>query len=72
MPADARILSIQMQHNRPQIWALVSDDAPTRMVVLHIIETGQDIGEAAKAEYVGTVQDGIYVWHLFKDGRLGE
>lgn len=66
MPAGARILSVQMQSGRPYLWALVDDDAietPTERA-LAVYGTGQPIDDDP-GHYVGTFQDGVFVWHVF-------
>ena len=72
MPKYAKILCVQMQHNVPTIWALHHDEAAepdyeTR--TFRVVGTGElvpDDYNEDKAAYIGTVQDGQYVWHIFE------
>jgi hypothetical protein len=67
MPHGARVLTIQLQHGEPMMWALVDPEAPlvTRQFVVK--GTGWDVEHDALV-YVGTYQQvgGEYVWHLFE------
>jgi len=66
MPIGAKILSIQMQNNRPYIWALVDTDAECEFRHFEIIGTGHDFPEADNFTYINTFQDGPFVWHIFE------
>lgn len=66
MPAGARILDVQMQGFRPYLWALVDEDAigtPTARAIA-VYGTGAPI-DGDPGHYVGTFQDGVFVWHVF-------
>lgn len=66
LPAGARILSVQMQAGRPQMWALVDPDAiesPTLRAIA-VFGTGSPI-EGDPGQYLATFQDGPFVWHVF-------
>lgn len=73
MPRNSRILSVQVQHEIPQIWALV--DLTYRLVkhYFFVAETGQYVDEkvCAGSTYVGTFQlnGGDSVFHLFDLGE---
>lgn len=65
----AEVLDFQIQHDVLTIWTLEnyrSDDDPTE-------ETFLVLGTGAEVEYgwtyVGTVQHGQFVWHLFRGVR---
>ena len=64
MPQGAKVRHTGMQNGRITIWADVNaDQAPeTRRFIVR--GTGHDIREGA--EFVGTVMDGPFVWHLFE------
>lgn len=67
MPAGARILDLQVQHNLPQIWALVDPAAPTVSRTFQAVPTGGEFSEAGWS-YVGTFQinGGSLVFHIFE------
>lgn len=69
MPQDARILSIQYQGDQLCIWAVVSPDSRIVNRILQRIGTGWDIPENL-GNYIGTVQDGPFVWHYFDGGEV--
>lgn len=66
MPTGAEILHFAMQSNTPTIWALV-DPAQTLRTVrrFYIVGTGMEI-DSADVRYVGTIPDGLFVWHAFE------
>ena len=70
MPKYAKILCVQMQNDVPTIWALHTDhpepDYETRK--FRIVGTGHQISDdfETKSAYIGTVQDGSLVWHIFE------
>ncbi len=70
MPAFSQLLTVQMQHGEPCLWALVNPDA--RKVDRHIIVhgTGHQVESEAEA-YVGTVQvhGGQLIFHVFDGGE---
>lgn len=71
MPEGARILDIQVQENRPVVWALVDTDAPKELVRFYMIGTGEEICEdTSKLCYVGTFQVAHFVFHVFTSVRM--
>ncbi|MFH1401800.1 MAG: hypothetical protein ABIG40_02455 [Parcubacteria group bacterium] len=70
LPAGVQILTVQAQHDEPQIWALVD---PKEQDTVHfnfrIAGTGHDIKETKDdLEYIGTFQlaGGSFIGHLFR------
>ena len=59
-----QVLSVQMQGGTLCLWALVDTDAPAVNLDILVIATGHNCLETF-AKYLGTVQDGPYVWHVF-------
>lgn len=52
------------------VWALVAVDSPSENVhrrkwKVMVRGTGHDCGDVAYAEFIGTVVDGNFVWHVF-------
>jgi hypothetical protein len=62
MPIGARVLCVQLQDERPFLWAVVDDEAPaeTRAFIMH--GTGHQL---MPGEYIGTIQLHGFVWHYF-------
>ena len=69
MPVLSYPLSVQIQHGELVMWAVVEpDDIGAQMKVL-IVGTGHPMPAGAFASnYIGTVQDGGLVWHVFNGG----
>jgi len=69
MPADSRILAVQIQHGAPVLWAEVDPSAPK---VLRRFEWAATGGSVPRGVYVGTVQlhDGALVLHLYDLGEV--
>ena len=66
LPRGAEILSVQMQGNSLQMWALVDPKAPTEYRAFKIFGTGWDIPNEPRLHYLETVQSGELVWHIFE------
>lgn len=64
LPDGARALCVQMQNGSLYLWALVEHGNPVAPVFFDVIGTGHDYDQ--DAEYVGTAQDGQFVWHVFR------
>jgi hypothetical protein len=64
MPIDAEILSVQLQNDVPHIWAMVSPQTELEKRKFAIVGTGQSFDDT-NMKYIGTYQDGPFVWHLF-------
>ena len=65
-----KFLAIQLQHGVPVVWAIVDPNTPDSTTwTITEIGTGwnfqRDLSETG--EYIGTIQDGDYVWHYFAD-----
>lgn len=63
MPAGAEILTVQIQNGLICAWAAVNVYAPLVKRKIIALGTGHTFSEA---EYLATVQDGAFVWHLFE------
>lgn len=68
MPRGARILSVQVQDHRPYVWAVVDPAKPVVRRGLRWFATGESRVNA-HAPFIGTVQLGSYVFHLFDFGE---
>jgi hypothetical protein len=61
-------LCAQMQDGKPMMWAAVEETETRGRLVVHCRGTGHaDVPEGA--EYLSTIQDHDYVWHLFYTRR---
>ena len=66
MPKGAEILTVKMQSSFDTcLWALVDSEKETEKREFEIIGTGQEF-DSDNRKYVGTWQDGPFVWHLFE------
>lgn len=66
MPCDAEILSVQVQGQDICLWAIVSPDAKMEVRYFHIVGTGHEMPEC-RTSFVGTVQLGSFVGHVFSE-----
>lgn len=67
MPGPLNLLSVQMQKGALCLWAVVCDGAPLEKVEIKVVGTGNPFDDYLdwSKHYVGTVQDGRFVWHVF-------
>lgn len=66
LPKGAKFLCVQTQRDKPKMWFIINPDKPVEQVVFRVIGTGIDIEDNFNDEYLGTFQEGPFVWHLFK------
>lgn len=70
MPKGAEVLAVQVQRDRPCIWAMVDPAAATEIRHFETFGTGHDIfcDMGIERNYVGTyqVQGGSLVFHVFE------
>ncbi len=64
VPRDAVPLSAQMQDDTLCVWCLVDPKAKSETVTVAIVGTGHAF-DPTGWEFVGTVQQGAFVWHVF-------
>lgn len=74
LPIGAQLLCVQLQNNRPMVWALVDPEALKEPVEFTIFGTGHPISDEflLHNDYVVSFQHGIFVWHLFKEKKLSQ
>lgn len=67
LPVDAQVLSVNVQHDRPQMWVLLDAEAPKVERQFISIATGERIG-MEPLRYIGTflIANGMLVFHLFE------
>jgi hypothetical protein len=68
IPFGAKILSVQVQHGKPMLWALVETDNSTDDYIIRTVATG-DLMNFAPKQFLGTIQlaCGDLVFHIFGD-----
>jgi hypothetical protein len=69
MPLDAEILDVQLQNGQmfnACIWAKVNPENELEKRKFVVIGTGHSFDDT-NHKYIGTYQDGPFVWHLFED-----
>ena len=64
IPAGAQLLTVQMQ-GPPTVWALVDTDADLARIEIRFVGTGNQGPDVTGFTYLGTVQERIFVWHVF-------
>jgi len=73
LPKGAKILTVQVQHEMPFIWALVNPNVSKEMRHFKVAGTGHNIDEHPDALiYIGTFQlsNGALVFHLFERSTI--
>ena len=65
MPIGSHALSVQMQDNQLCIWVLLETSLVSWNRQVRIFGTGNPINLKDRWEFLGTVQDDYYVWHVF-------
>lgn len=63
MPFGAVILTVQLQHDEICIWAKVNPANSPENVTVYVVGTGHEIPDGTA--YIGSVQQGPWVWHIF-------
>ncbi len=69
MPYNAKVLSCGTQKpNHITIWAAVDPNYSPQQRKFFVRGTGHPLGEAQNGDFIGTVFDGAFVWHVFDEG----
>jgi hypothetical protein len=68
LPAGSKVLTVQMQHGEPVLWALVDPAQPKRCHTINVYGTGHAM-PADPGKYVATFQmdGGSLIWHAFME-----
>ena len=66
MPIGAEIVSADVRDGKITIWALIDTEAETEQRRFIYVGTGFDVSELESTQYIGTVFDGPFVWHVFE------
>lgn len=74
IPGGRPILSAALDPSgQPCVWAMVNEGEKEESVFIYCIGTGWPLDrivrdEAEGVNFIGTVKDGIYIWHIFTEG----
>jgi hypothetical protein len=68
LPRGAQVLTVQMQHGSPCLWAKVDPMQPTEPRTFDVYGTGHQMPDDPRLLYVATFQmdGGALVWHVFE------
>ncbi len=67
MPIVAEILSVQIQPGSGIcLWVMVNSESPKTERCFEIFGTGHPITPGIERRFLGTVQEGKFVWHVFE------
>ena len=69
MPTGSRLLSVQLQQGEPMLWAIVEETAQSIDRHIKIIGTGHRANHVLDDAFVGTIQIGSLVFHVFDAGE---
>jgi hypothetical protein len=71
LPTGARILTVQAQGPDKSLvlWAIVCPDAPLETRRFAVIGTGYLYPQLTYLQYVATVQQHVFVWHVFETSQ---
>lgn len=64
LPVNAKVIHIAMQHGSPCMWVQLDLEMTRALRSFVVVGTGQRV--PANSEYVGSVMDGIFVWHIYE------
>lgn len=72
IPGGGPVLSAGLGPNgQPCVWSIVDLEQEDKPVKIYCVGTGWPIdwimAKSAAIEFVGTIKDGIYMWHVFKE-----
>jgi hypothetical protein len=68
MPKGAEILTVDIQNGQmfnAQMWVKVDTENEMEKRMFEVIGTGQNFDDTNR-RYIGTYQDGPFVWHVFE------
>ena len=74
IPEGARILSVAIQRNTPQMWFLCDPKMPPEERTVILVGTGQTFDLAGTYDFVGTMltEDQTFVFHVFALVRISQ
>lgn len=68
LPADAKILSVQLQHGEIRLWYSFDEHAnhQERHRFIYIVGTGHPFDIEEPYKFISTVQMDQFVWHIYE------
>ena len=66
LPEGARIIHVGMRGESPCLWAMVNTKVPMKLRRFRVFGTGHPIPELSHDQFIGTVFQGCFVWHIFE------
>lgn len=67
VPKHSTFVAVQAQANVPTLWLRVFTGNAVEKVRIRIYGTGHEHSSIPMSDYLGTVQIGALVWHVFGD-----
>jgi hypothetical protein len=67
LPLGHQVLSFQYQGSIPCLWIMVNPENKKQIVRFRVIGTGHSIKDAHRLEFIASMQDAPFVWHIFKE-----
>lgn len=64
-----KYLTMQWQRDRLCVWALCNENGSGSNRKIIMRGTGHSFEGAVKEDYIGTIQEGVFVWHFFDAGE---
>ena len=64
VPGHVETLCVQLQGDKPVVWVSCIPGQPNKLRTIRIYGTGQS---GVMGIYIGTFQEGPFVWHVFED-----
>lgn len=66
LPSGARVLTAQMQGDVPVMWVEVDEQAARTPRHFHVIGTGNPFPQFLALNYIATIQERRFVWHVYE------
>lgn len=60
-----KILKVDWQGDDLCIWALIDDNSEMKTLNVYIIPTGVPFDLKLDLEYLDTIKDDLFIWHIF-------
>lgn len=65
VPQGSKFLSAQLQNGEPTLWFMVDTNSEKLPYEVIIVGTGHPVPTNC-TDFLGSVQQGMYVWHIFR------
>ena len=67
LPIGYKMLAVKIQNDRIFLWALVDNNNPIYHAYIRIFGTGNPIEDESNLEFIDTVEDSSFIWHIFEE-----